>query len=134
MRRPFVAAVAFALAACGPDFEQPRVAVSQPALPTLTGWGTNPGGRHISHNSSSLLDSSSCMQGTKSQPPQQWGDLVRGAYPGYTGAYPRVAVYNGDMDYTVNVKNLTELMKQWTNVLGVDQTADATSTVTPATH
>src|SRR5256885_17135134 len=47
MRRPFVAAVAFALAACGPDFEPPRVAVSQQALTTLTGWGTNPGGLNM---------------------------------------------------------------------------------------
>ena len=30
--------------------------------------------------------------------PQQWGDLVRGAYPGYTGARPRMQLWHGTED------------------------------------
>ena len=31
-----------------------------------------------------------CAQGQVSKTPQQWGDLARGAYPGYTGKRPRM--------------------------------------------
>jgi poly(hydroxyalkanoate) depolymerase family esterase len=82
---------------------------------------------------SSIGGSSSCQQGTDKSP-QQWADLVRTAAPSGTSRWPRVAIWNGDADYTVNVKNLTELMEQWTQVNGIDQTAEATSTVGRATR
>ena len=66
--------------------------------------------------------------------PLAWGDLVRTGFPGFTGSWPRVSIWNGDADMVVYVKNLTELMKQWTNVHGVDQTADLTTTVGIATR
>jgi poly(hydroxyalkanoate) depolymerase family esterase len=82
---------------------------------------------------SSIGGSSSCQQGLD-KTPQQWGDLVRAAAPSGTSRWPRVAIWNGDADYTVNVKNLNELMEQWTQVNGLDTSVDATSTVGRATR
>lgn len=61
--------------------------------------------------------------------PQQWGDLVRGAFSGYGGPYPRVAIWQGTSDSTVVPANATELRDQWTNVRGVSQTPTSTSSL-----
>lgn len=70
-----------------------------------------------------------CANGQISKTPQQWGDLVRGADPGYTGPRPRVQLWHGTADGTLNFANFGEEIKQWTNVWGVGQTP--TSTTTP---
>ena len=41
---------------------------------------------------------SECANGRSSRTAQQWGDLVRGAYPGYTGARPRMQIWHGTED------------------------------------
>ncbi len=82
---------------------------------------------------STIGGSSSCQQGTEKSA-AQWAALVRSAAPTGTTSWPRVSIWNGDADYTVNVKNLNELMEQWTEVRGVDQSVDATSTVGRATR
>ncbi|MGC4120829.1 MAG: PHB depolymerase family esterase [Myxococcales bacterium] len=82
----------------------------------------------------SIGDSGSCMGSGKSQAAKTWGDLVRGAYPGFSGPWPRVSIWQGASDYTVSTANSAELMKQWTNVHGIDQTAEATGRVDTATH
>jgi poly(hydroxyalkanoate) depolymerase family esterase len=81
----------------------------------------------------SIGGSGSCQSGLDKSP-SDWAALVRAAAPSGTTQWPRVAIWNGDADYTVNVKNLNELMEQWTQVNGVDQSADATSTVGRATR
>lgn len=63
-----------------------------------------------------------CANGQITRTPQQWGDLARGAYPGYTGARPRVQLWHGTADTTLYYANFGEEIKQWTNVLGVSQT------------
>jgi poly(hydroxyalkanoate) depolymerase family esterase len=76
-----------------------------------------------------------CSQGLTVKTPLQWGDLVRAAGPvGYTGPYPRVSIWHGSVDATVNPGYLTEIMKQWTNVHGVDQTADLVDTIAGQVH
>jgi poly(hydroxyalkanoate) depolymerase family esterase len=65
---------------------------------------------------------SACANGQLIRTPQQWGDLVRNAYPGYTGARPRMQIWHGTTDSTLNYNNFGEQIKQWTNVLGVSQT------------
>jgi poly(3-hydroxybutyrate) depolymerase len=82
-----------------------------------------------------LTSASSCQQMAASmqKTPQQWGDLVRGAFA-FTGTYPRVQIWQGTSDYTVAPANATELVKQWTDVWGTDQTADATDTISTATR
>lgn len=74
----------------------------------------------------------SCMSGSNKSP-AQWGDLVRSA-SSYSGPYPVLSVWHGSSDFTVQSSNMTELMEQWTNVHGIDQTADATETVGKATR
>jgi poly(hydroxyalkanoate) depolymerase family esterase len=66
--------------------------------------------------------------------PQAWGDLVRSAAPSYKGPYPRVSIWHGTSDSVVNNKNQAELMKQWTNANGIDQTPDAQGDVDGFPH
>lgn len=82
-----------------------------------------------------LTSASSCQQmaAAAQKTPQQWGDLVRGAFA-WSGAYPRVQIWQGTSDYTVAPANATELVKQWTDVWGTDQTADATDMISTATR
>src|ERR1019366_1745861 len=65
---------------------------------------------------------SSCATGQITMTAQQWGDLARGADPGYNGARPRMQLWHGTADTTLNYVNFGEEIKQWTNVLGVSQT------------
>lgn len=62
--------------------------------------------------------------GFTSKSPQQWGDLVRSQYSGFTGTYPRLAVFHGTSDATININNATESIKQYTNLHNTDQTAN----------
>ncbi len=77
----------------------------------------------------SVLGSQACLSGS-SQTPQVWSMRVRNAFPLFTGPYPRVAVWQGQSDVFVAPSNGTELMKQWTAVHGIDQTADGTQPIT----
>ncbi|MFF5228891.1 PHB depolymerase family esterase [Dactylosporangium sp. NPDC000521] len=65
---------------------------------------------------------STCSSGQLNKTPQQWGDLVRAAYPGYTGPRPRMQLFHGTNDTTLAYPNFGEEIEQWTNVLGVSQT------------
>ncbi len=67
-----------------------------------------------------------CANGQISKTPQQWGDLARAADPGYTGTRPRMELWHGTADPTLNYNNFGEEIKQWTNVLGVSQTPSTT--------
>lgn len=65
--------------------------------------------------------------------PAEWGQLVRNA-SGHRGAYPRVSIWQGTNDATVNPQDLVELVDQWTNVHGIDQTPDANSAIGGHVH
>lgn len=69
---------------------------------------------------------SACANGTITRTPQAWGDLVRSAYPGYTGPRPRMQLWHGTEDDVLRHPNFGEEIKQWTNVLGLGQTPAAT--------
>ncbi|WP_240522048.1 extracellular catalytic domain type 1 short-chain-length polyhydroxyalkanoate depolymerase [Amycolatopsis vastitatis] len=74
--------------------------------------------------------SSKCTgNGGANRTPQQWGDAVRQAYPGYTGPRPRVQLWHGTADTLVPYSLLQEEIEQWTNVFGLSQ--NPTSTDTP---
>ncbi|ONI87731.1 esterase [Saccharothrix sp. ALI-22-I] len=75
---------------------------------------------------------SQCTGGNMNRTPQQWGDAVRQAYPGYTGTRPRVQLWHGTGDTLVPYSLLQESIEQWTNVFGLSQTP--TSTDTPQTN
>jgi poly(hydroxyalkanoate) depolymerase family esterase len=70
----------------------------------------------------------SCAGGQVSMTPQAWGDLARNADPGYSGPRPRVQLWHGTADTTLNYNNLGEEIKQWTNVTGVSQTPSSSDT------
>ncbi len=65
---------------------------------------------------------SQCANGQVSKTAQQWGDAARAMYPGYSGAYPRMQLWHGTADSTLNYNNFGEEIKQWTNLKGVSQT------------
>ena len=75
----------------------------------------------------------SCMNPGSDLTPAQWGDKVRAA-TSWTGPWPIVSIWHGDSDFTVRPMNLTESMEQWTNVHGIDQTADVSDTVAGYPH
>jgi acetylxylan esterase len=59
---------------------------------------------------------------------QQWGDIVRNAYPGYTGRRPRVQLWHGTADGIINYSNQLEAIMQWGNVLGLSVNPTTTTT------
>jgi poly(hydroxyalkanoate) depolymerase family esterase len=63
------------------------------------------------------LWNSSCANGDVSMTPQQWGDLVRTADPGYHGPRPRMQLWHGTADTTLFYPNFLGEVAQWTNVL-----------------
>jgi poly(hydroxyalkanoate) depolymerase family esterase len=76
-----------------------------------------------------LTEAYACMSGSRNRTPAQWGDLVRQADPGWSGPWPRVAVWHGTADYTVATVNATESGDQWTDVWGLSQTPTSTTTI-----
>ncbi len=78
---------------------------------------------------------SACANGQVNKTPQQWGDLVRGAYPGYGGPRPRMQLWHGTADTTLHYPNFGEEIEQWTNALGLSQTPSSTDHPQPTwTH
>jgi poly(hydroxyalkanoate) depolymerase family esterase len=71
---------------------------------------------------------SQCTGGNMNRTPQQWGDAVRQAYPGYTGPRPRMQLWHGTADTLVPYSLLQEEIEQWTNVFGLSQTPTSTDT------
>ena len=83
--------------------------------------------------STSGISNSNCTSGTTSHTAAQWGALIAGSDSGYTGAYPRVAIWQGTSDTTVNPAELTYNMDGWTNVWGLSQTPSSTQSLTGGT-
>jgi poly(hydroxyalkanoate) depolymerase family esterase len=75
-----------------------------------------------------------CMYVGATQTAKQWGDRVRVARTGDTGPLPTLTVFQGSADHTVKPVNMTDLMKQWTDAHGADQTADVSDTVAGYPH
>jgi len=72
---------------------------------------------------------SACANGQVSMTAQQWGDLVRNtADPGYSGPRPRMQLWHGTADGTLNYNNFGQEILQWTNVTGVSSTPVSTTT------
>ncbi|WP_437487994.1 MYXO-CTERM-sorted multifunctional esterase [Sorangium sp. So ce1014] len=67
-----------------------------------------------------------CGGGNVTKTGQQWGDLVRSYYPGYTGHRPRLQHWHGTADTILSYKNMAEDVKEWTNLLGLNETPNET--------
>ncbi|WP_437671165.1 extracellular catalytic domain type 1 short-chain-length polyhydroxyalkanoate depolymerase [Sorangium sp. So ce131] len=76
--------------------------------------------------------SGNCAAGRTSKTAQAWGDQVRAMYPGYTGRRPRLQIFHGTADATINYNNYGEAIKEWTNVLGLSETPTSTDNTTTA--
>ena len=50
---------------------------------------------------------------------REWGELVRAASP-HQGSWPKLSVWHGDADTTVKPINAEEIIKQWTDLHGLD--------------
>ncbi|MGW5420025.1 extracellular catalytic domain type 1 short-chain-length polyhydroxyalkanoate depolymerase [Streptomyces sp. NPDC003943] len=75
----------------------------------------------------SLSTAYTCMYSPPDRSPAQWGALVRSAAPAGTTSWPRVAIWQGTADTTVQPANATELRDQWTDVWGIGQTPTRTA-------
>jgi MFS transporter, SHS family, lactate transporter len=63
-----------------------------------------------------------------------WGQRVRDADPTWSGAHPRVSIWQGTIDYIVATANRRELIKQWTNVHGLPDTPTSMDMVDGQPH
>jgi poly(hydroxyalkanoate) depolymerase family esterase len=72
------------------------------------------------------LWNSQCAGGNVRKSAQEWGNLARSMYRGYTGAYPRMQLWHGTQDTTLAYPNFTEGIKQWTNLHGLSETPSFT--------
>jgi feruloyl esterase len=67
----------------------------------------------------SLQEAFEAMYYGRPRSARDWGDLVRTASP-HRGPWPRVSVWHGSADPTVTPINAQEIVKQWTDVHGLD--------------
>jgi acetylxylan esterase len=76
-----------------------------------------------------------CAGGNVTHSPQEWGDMVRNMYPGYTGHRPRLQLFHGEQDTYVDYKNLGDSISQYINLLSLstDPTSEETG-LTLGTH
>jgi poly(hydroxyalkanoate) depolymerase family esterase len=89
--------------------------------------GMPAGCRGSNEPSTAMGYSGSCAGGSVTHTAADWGDIARKMDPGYTGHRPRVQLFHGDADTTINYKNFTEAIKEWTNVLGLAATPTTTT-------
>jgi poly(hydroxyalkanoate) depolymerase family esterase len=75
-----------------------------------------------------------CAGGMVSHTPQEWGATVDAMNPGYSGYRPRVQLWHGEADTTINYNNQTEAIKEWTDVLGLSMTPTSMASVTFNNH
>jgi acetylxylan esterase len=61
---------------------------------------------------------SQCAGGQLHKTSAQWAEQVHAMYPGYTGQYPRMQVYHGDVDKTLNIASFNESIKEWSGIFG----------------
>lgn len=82
---------------------------------------------------STVSSAYNCMSPGVDLTPAQWGDKVRAA-AAYSGARAKVSIWHGTADTTVRPMNGTELVEQWTNANGTDQTPEVRDTVAGYPH
>ncbi len=86
------------------------------------------------HCNTTFAEAFSCQKPGKDKTPAQWAALAKEANAGYTGAFPRMSIWQGANDTIVGPANRSELVEQWTEVHGVGQTPSATDTTLGANH
>ncbi|KAK8034736.1 cellulose binding protein [Apiospora rasikravindrae] len=74
---------------------------------------------------------SQCAGGQVNKSPADWAAQVHKMYPGYTGTYPKMLVWHGDVDKTLNINSFNESIKEWSGIFGYSGTAKQTQENTP---
>ena len=69
-----------------------------------------------------VRDALESMRSAPLRLPAQWGDLVRAA-SGHQGPWPRISIWHGALDTTVNINNAQALLAQWADLHGLSLTA-----------
>jgi poly(hydroxyalkanoate) depolymerase family esterase len=69
-----------------------------------------------------LQEGFACMFQGPNRSGRDWGNLVRSA-SSHHGQWPKVSIWHGDADSTVKPVNAAEIVKQWANIHGLDETA-----------
>ncbi|MBF5043568.1 PHB depolymerase family esterase [Aggregicoccus sp. 17bor-14] len=81
-----------------------------------------------------LAEATACMSPGVTKSPAAWGELVRSAYPSFTGPRPRVTLWHGSADPVVAVANLDASVWQWTYALQLDGAAGTGSSEARFAH
>lgn len=58
------------------------------------------------------------MRSAPLKTPPEWGDLVRAASP-HKGPWPKISIWHGDLDSTVNLNNALASVAQWADLHGL---------------
>jgi len=69
-----------------------------------------------------VRDALESMRSAPLRTPAQWGDLVRAASD-HQGPWPRISIWHGALDTTVNVNNAQASVAQWADLHGLSLTA-----------
>ncbi|OAA66789.1 Esterase, PHB depolymerase [Niveomyces insectorum RCEF 264] len=84
-------------------------------------------------NTSQAFDywNDSCAKGKTQHAGADWAALVRDAFPGYDGWRPKVQIFHGTADETLDYTDFKEEVKQWNAVFGFDAAPTTTTPNTP---
>ncbi|KAH6853305.1 Alpha/Beta hydrolase protein [Chaetomium sp. MPI-CAGE-AT-0009] len=61
---------------------------------------------------------SQCAGGQVHHTAEEWASTVHDMFPGYDGQYPKMQVFHGDVDTTLNINSFNESIKEWSGVFG----------------
>jgi feruloyl esterase len=70
---------------------------------------------------SNVSDALGAMRSAPLRTPQEWGDAVRAASP-VAGPWPKISIWHGALDTTVNISNAQASAAQWADILGLKLT------------
>ncbi|KAJ5826136.1 feruloyl esterase B precursor [Penicillium riverlandense] len=70
----------------------------------------------------------SCANGLITKSGAEWAAMVKNAYPGYNGTYPRTQIWHGEADTFVSYHDFGEELKEWSTVFGLSNTVNNTNT------
>ncbi|MEY4966459.1 MAG: hypothetical protein RL274_2042, partial [Pseudomonadota bacterium] len=62
-----------------------------------------------------VRDALDSMRSAPLKTPEEWGALVRSASP-YKGPWPKISIWHGDLDHTVNLNNAQAIVAQWADL------------------
>lgn len=68
-----------------------------------------------------VRDALESMRSAPLRTPRQWGDAVRAA-SAYLGPWPKISIWHGALDMTVNISNAQASVAQWSDLHGLSLT------------